>query len=156
MSNLTVSNRFKFVIDSKNVGDGPFELSVVGANIPGMSLGVIQQPTPIRPINIPGDSLTFYDLTIDFIVDEEMLSWRELYTWIKAMKSSTEIDQNKVYHEASLTILSNKMNPLFAFKFMNLFPYVLGDIPMAVNIASSEPVMSTVSFKYQDVDIVDL
>ena len=41
------------------------------AQIPSINLGVAFQPTYLKDIPIPGDKLTYDDLVIDFLVDEE-------------------------------------------------------------------------------------
>jgi hypothetical protein len=52
------------------------------ANIPGITLGEAQFPTPMSDIPISGDKLTFDTLNIQFIVDEELKNYRELWEWI--------------------------------------------------------------------------
>ena len=52
------------------------------ANIPGVSLGEAQYPTPLSDMPISGDKLTFETLNIQFIVDEELKNYREMWEWI--------------------------------------------------------------------------
>ena len=48
-------------------------------NIPGITLSNTIQSTPFANIPIEGDILEFEDLTIGFIVDEDMQNYLELY-----------------------------------------------------------------------------
>ena len=52
------------------------------ANIPGITLGEAQFPTPMSDIPISGDKLTFDTLNITFLVDEELKNYREMWEWL--------------------------------------------------------------------------
>ena len=52
------------------------------ANIPGVSLGEAQFPTPLSDMPISGDKLTFETLNIQFLVDEDLKNYREMWEWI--------------------------------------------------------------------------
>ena len=41
------------------------------ANIPSLDLGIAVQPTYLKDIDRPGDKITFGDLNLRFMVDEE-------------------------------------------------------------------------------------
>src|SRR5674476_866058 len=56
---------------------------VQNVNLPGISLGKIDQPTPFVPIPVQGDHLTFNPLALTFRVDEDLGNWLEVYTWIR-------------------------------------------------------------------------
>ena len=48
------------------------EFFTTTANIPAISLGELVIPTPYKSIPILGDNLTFDNLSVSFIVDEEL------------------------------------------------------------------------------------
>ncbi|MEE3228049.1 MAG: hypothetical protein VX237_03000, partial [Chloroflexota bacterium] len=50
-------------------------------NIPGMVLGTALQPTPFSDIPIEGEKLTFDQLNISFLVDEDLQNYQEIYSW---------------------------------------------------------------------------
>lgn len=52
------------------------------ANIPSVSLGVAKQPTPFVDIPRPGEKLEFGELTIKFLIQEDMANYVELYNWL--------------------------------------------------------------------------
>ena len=52
------------------------------ANIPGITLGEGTYATPLKDIPILGDKLTYEDLTITFIVDENLENYIEMHTWL--------------------------------------------------------------------------
>ena len=52
------------------------------ANVPGMTLTEGQFNTPLKDIELLGDKLTYEDLTIKFIVDENLENYIEMHTWL--------------------------------------------------------------------------
>ncbi|MBC8430102.1 MAG: hypothetical protein H8D92_01760 [Pelagibacteraceae bacterium] len=52
------------------------------ANLPGISLGSAQQATPLYDIPIPGDKITYQDLSITFLVDENLNNYKEIHDWL--------------------------------------------------------------------------
>ena len=57
----------------------------VAANIPGITLGEGVFNTPLKDIPLLGDKLTYEDLTITFIVDENLENYIEMHTWLTAI-----------------------------------------------------------------------
>ena len=45
------------------------------ATLPGVSISSISVPTPLKAIDIAGDEVAFEELSIKFIVDENMKNW---------------------------------------------------------------------------------
>ena len=52
------------------------------ANIPGIGLGVADVDTPLKSIPFPGDKVTYQDLAISFLVDENLENYKEIHDWI--------------------------------------------------------------------------
>tara|TARA_B100000787_G_scaffold101122_1_gene74695 strand:+ start:98 stop:688 length:591 start_codon:yes stop_codon:yes gene_type:complete len=52
------------------------------ANIPGIGLGVASIDTRLKSIPFPGDEVTYQDLTISFLVDENLQNYKEIHDWI--------------------------------------------------------------------------
>jgi virulence-associated protein VapD len=78
----------------------------------------------------PGTKLTYEPLDIEFIVDEELESWKNLYNWFTSIADpdgfekrdgSLELQTNKHFSDATLTVLSALNNPLLRIQFRNCF-----------------------------------
>jgi hypothetical protein len=54
-------------------------------NVPGISLGFIQQQNPLKDIPIPGEKLTYADLNMTFLVDENLLNYQEIHGWLTGL-----------------------------------------------------------------------
>ena len=55
------------------------------ANIPGISIGSASMPTGLKDIPIPGEKVTYQDLAISFLVDENLNNYKEIHDWIIAL-----------------------------------------------------------------------
>ena len=61
------------------------EYFCTAANIPGITLGNANQPTPLKDIPIPGDKLDYDTLNISFLVDENLENYREIHGWLTGL-----------------------------------------------------------------------
>ena len=130
------------------------------ANLPSISMSVIEQST--RFVNIPHAPGVpeFEDLTINFIVDEEMTNWIELYEWIR---STVHTDDYKEYEkapehytDATLTILNSAMNPKMRVEFYNLLPTSLSGLEFDSTTTVPEALIGTATFRYTNYEITKL
>jgi hypothetical protein len=62
-------------------------------NVPGISLGSVLQQTPLKDIPLPGEKLTYADLTMTFMVDENLINYREIHGWLTGLGFPTEYSE---------------------------------------------------------------
>lgn len=148
------NNKYEFVIQRlPNV-----VFFVQSINLPNITLASTQTQSPFVQINTPGGILTFEQLTINYIVDEDMNSWREIYNWITALGNPTsknkignlEFSPGKLNHitsNASLLVKSNSNNSNLKFTFNDLFPIELGGVQFS-SIETQEFLTSSITFLY--------
>ena len=119
------------------------------ANIPEVTLGTAVQRTYLKDIPVPGDKMTYGDLNITFMVDEDMENYLQLYQWITSLGFPQSLDQfrelmdtdrllpetpvaNDFFNErsdATLMILNSDYNPSVKIKFKDVFPVSLSAVP---------------------------
>lgn len=58
------------------------EYFCTAANIPGISIPSPSQPTPLADIPLPGDTISFDNLDVTFMVDENLENYREIHGWM--------------------------------------------------------------------------
>ena len=58
------------------------EFFIQSANLPSVTLDEVQQPTRLKSIAMPGSTLTFGNLELSFLVDENLDNYKELHDWI--------------------------------------------------------------------------
>ena len=130
---------------------------VQSASLPGISISSISVPTPLKAIDLAGDEVNFEELTIKFIVDENMKNWLSIYDWIIGLGFPTEEGQAKykklsesseLTTDATLTVLTGNMNPQINFVFQNCFPLNLSSIAFDSGGTDIDYVTADVSFRY--------
>ena len=55
------------------------------ANIPSITLGTADVETSLKSIPFPGDKLTYGDLNVSFLVDENLNNYKELHDWLTGL-----------------------------------------------------------------------
>jgi hypothetical protein len=143
------------------------------ANIPGMNLGVAVQSTYLKDIDIPGDKITFNDLTLRFLVDENLENYMEIQNWMRGIGYPESLDeiyawqrsnpnmslqeksQMNLYSDATLSILTSSNNSNFKVKFLDVFPYSLTDLQFDATDSDIDYLTAEVTFKYTIYNIVD-
>ena len=62
------------------------EYFCTAVNVPGIELGgIISQVTPLKDIPLPGEKLTYGDLTMTFLIDENLENYREIHGWMTGL-----------------------------------------------------------------------
>jgi hypothetical protein len=111
------------------------------------------QPTTLSTqIPMPGNLYTFMPLTMKFLIDENMRSWKEIYDWIISisnLKSTTgAIKHADKVSDINVLITNSAYKHKFQFTFRGAFPISLSEVPLAVTATDTVPLTATVSFKY--------
>lgn len=144
-------NNFKFEIQ----GLGNFAFLVTDCNIPSMTMGEVIQPTPLIDRPVPGDKITYGELSVEYIVDEELRNWQEIHDWMTQLTFPSTFKQFKsaeVYKDATLFVLSNSGNPIVEITFIDIFPVSNGDLQFS-NAGSADTVLGSASFRFRAYEI---
>jgi hypothetical protein len=136
------------------------------AQIPSINLGVAFQPTYLKDIPIPGDKLTYDDLTLSFLVDEDLVNYRIVHQWLERFGYPESVEQyqdlldleegpntGKQFAEAgqsdgTLIIYNSNFNPVASVVFTGMFPVSLSTIEFDAKATDVEYVTASVTFKY--------
>ena len=145
------------------------------ANIPGMTLGIANQPSYLKDIAVPGDQIDFEDLSLRFLVDENLENYMEIYTWIRGLGFPESLQEIKdlqterkrkyqdkrettgmdIYSDGTLLVLNSTQNLQFKVDFSDLFPYSLSTVQFDATDTEIEYFTAEVTFKYTLFHIVD-
>ena len=147
------NNKFDFVLDRIP----NFTFLVQSVNLPAISLSFNEIPTPATSIRIPGTIVSFSQLSLSFIVDEDMQSWYEIYNWIfslgnpesnvKRLGFSESPGNNYETSDASLFIKTNSNNLNWKVNFNEVFPVDLSEIQFSTT-ETQEFVTASATFNY--------
>lgn len=58
------------------------EYFCTAVNIPSIALNFVTQVTPLKDIPYPGEKLTYGELLVTFMVDENLENYREIHGWL--------------------------------------------------------------------------
>lgn len=130
------------------------------ANVPGLSTGVVEQPSPFKTIYRHGDKIEYQDFVATIRVDEYMEGYKEIVGWLKGLTAPDTFDQyvnliegDGLYSDSTLFILDSKQNPGVQVKFKDMFPTNIGDIQMNTTESDINYVTCDITFKYGSYEI---
>ena len=132
------------------------------ARIPEINLGVANQPTYLKDLDIPGDKLTYGDLTLRFLVDENLENYMAIHNWMTGLgfpestqdfkDLTTDDDGQRDFEEqfsdGNLQILNSNFRPVANVKFFNLFPISLTSLDFDATEPDIQYFTAEASFKY--------
>jgi len=132
--------------------------------LPSIALQSTTINTPFAQISIPGNLLTFGQLTLGFVVDEDLQSWFELYSWMYSLGNPTTLDKrsgltddpgkmNSITSDGTLFIKTNSNNISWKVNFYEMYPNDLGDITFSTT-ETQEFITSTITFNYTYYELV--
>ena len=77
------------------------EFFCTAANVPAINLGEAIFPTPYKQIPVMGDTLTYDNLSISFIVDENLENYIELHEWLTAIGFPKDREQFTTFRSST-------------------------------------------------------
>lgn len=131
--------------------------------LPGLTLGEPEFGTPFARVPIPGETLTYEQLTLTFLIDEQMKNYKSIYNWLVALGfpqsyqqyitlsqddniNYTELATN--YSDASLVILNNNNTAAQSIAFTDLFPVALDSLTFTSTQNDVQYLMGRASFRF--------
>ena len=145
------------------------------ANIPSISMGTAVQPTYLKDIPVPGDKPVYDDLTVRFIIDENMENYLSLNKWITGLGYPESIKQYQQladvgpdlatqdntdprwfeFSDATLQILSSNYQPNINVNFRGCFPVSVSTLEFDSSQRDYSYFTCEATFKYDYYTISD-
>lgn len=140
------------------------------ARIPEINLGVAVQPSYLKDIDVPGDKLSYGDLTLRFLVDENMENYMAIHNWMTGLgfpettqdfkdlitDADGQKDEDNQFSDGNLYILNSNFRTVASVKFKDLFPVSLTSLDFDATNPDLEYFTAEVSFKYTLYKIQDM
>lgn len=141
------------------------------SNIP--SVGTLKSPTmstPLKDIYLPGDVLEYDDLSLRFIVDEDLINYTQIQNWLVGLTFPDRITQYNEYFtkignyddnvlnevsDGTLIVLTSNYNPGPKIKYKGLFPTSLDALRFDVDATDIKYLTAEVTFKYLIYEVFD-
>ena len=115
--------------------------------------GPIEQPTRFVSVKHPSRNVSFDNLSIEFLVDENLENWRELYDWMRTIYlvddyRKFESETSTHFTEGSILLLNSAMNVNKEIRFHNLLPISLSGIDFDSTDTDLTPRVATATFAF--------
>ena len=158
--NPLYNNPFKMVFGR---GTSAMEFMIQKANLPGISLPDVPQPTIFgTTIPVPTTAIVHEPLAIEFIVDADLANWKTLYSWMRNMSNiadstSYNLEYQDWHYQASLFVydpttkfdISGGCNLInLEVRFWNIIPVALSGINFQADSVDLIVQKATCKFKY--------
>ena len=126
-------------------------------------------------VKLPGDKIQFGEITITFIVDENMENWTELYNWMEGITASTDTEKyrllvgankredqpqdssgdfDQLHSDMTIVVTTAANNPNRYVRIQDAYPSSLGEIAMDTTVAGGlSYVTCTASFQFTSFEI---
>lgn len=138
-------------------------------NLPGMSLPTVDIATPLSMMPFAGDILTYDDLTLQFLVDEDMSNYRAVYNWMVGLGFPDDNQQfsdfirsqegasrlSKEYSDGTLQILGSNFQPVKTVVFQDMLPTNLSSMVFQSTSTDVNYIIGNVTFKFNQYKFVD-
>jgi hypothetical protein len=147
---------FKFTLSK----DPKIAFFCTKTKIPEITLRTEIQPNYLKDIDVPGDTISYADLYLKFLVDEDLVNYMAIHNWITGLGfpetadeyanliDGTGEDPKKAFSDGSLYILDSSYNTNAVVKFKDLFPVSLTSLEFDSTQTDIQYFTAEVSFKY--------
>jgi hypothetical protein len=139
-------------------------------NVPTINLPEATQPTYLKNIPRAGDKMSFEDLSLTFMVDEDLVNFMEIQNWMRGLgypeslqeiyrwqNKTTEVDYPNSYRDegglnlfsdGTLLIYNSQQTPHMKVTFKDLWPSNLTLLQFDSQLTTEQFLRASVTFKY--------
>lgn len=127
--------------------------NVQEAPLPGLSFSHIQASKSSAFLNFQGDTLTYNDLTLNFIMDEKLVIWREIVSSMLKMRDPYTTEGENIEKSSYLEIHDDNSKIVLKLEFINCMIESIDDLQYSTN-TEDEIITCSVNIKYDYYTIV--
>ena len=149
---------FKFVIDRRDYPN--LEFFAQSVIHPGSSVNPLELSLPrFTAVPLAGDKISYSELQLDVLVDEDMTSYKELQSWLERIVEQGHIEETKsgqisTYADITVIILTSHNNQTVQIKYQDCIPTSIGSINFSANAGDVTYPTFQVSFRFAKFEIV--
>lgn len=133
-------------------------------NLPEISLGIAEQPSPFVKIPL-GGNISYGELSVNFIVNEDMTDYMEIRDWMLGLGNDTTFDQykalsvvtrnspgasNGIHSDIDLVILNSSYNRNLVCKFVECVPTYLTSLAFKTTSTATEYLTCWATFRFMN------
>lgn len=115
--------------------------------LPSMQLEQSTLPGMRRDVPVPGSKVEFETLIVNFIVDQNLDNYYEVYKWFQQIQVASEISE--MVSDCSLHFLDGNNNVNRTIDFVGAYPLLMTELALNSDDSDTVPVTCSVSFNYR-------
>lgn len=137
------------------------QFAIQQCNIPGISVPIIRNANPNAPVAVHGDTMVQDELSLEFLVDEEMKNWQELKDWLTELSNPITSDSYKtmmerpVHHpkygpesQFSVLVKTNALKAQYEFRYSGVIITGLGGLQFSITDTENTRMTAMATFAY--------
>lgn len=142
---------FRLTIDRENYPNLQFFCQSV--DHPNMDVSFTNVSFRRVDVPMPGDKISYGELTANIIVDEDMNSYKEMHNWLRRLVEEP-VTSNKTQSptpstgDITLHLLSSHNNEIGKIRYIDSVPTAIGNISFQSTSSGIEYLVFPVSFKF--------
>lgn len=134
-------------------------------NLPDLQAPPAEMPTPLVAVPIPGEILTFGELSVTFLITDDMSNYIAVHNWMVGLgfpesheqyknfinNRTDAVNTNELlsgYSDGVLQILNSSNNVARTIRFTDLFPTSLTQIQLQSTVTDTMYLASNATFRY--------
>ena len=147
---------FKFILKRSP----HLNFNIQNINVPGIHAAAIDVYNPLVRVPFESHHLNFDDLLINFLVDENMENYLEIWEWMRKLHWPNSYDEYSeltnpalppgegLYSDISLIIMNSSQRANMEINYKDAFPVSLSSMIFDVTKENVDPVEAACTFRY--------
>lgn len=127
------------------------EFFAQSAQHPGAAVNAVEVGIPKLSLPLLGDKITFSELSINLILDEDMTSYREMQGWLE---DAIGDDHDKAVMDISIIVLTSHNNKNITIKYKDCIPTTIGAIDFNSTLGDASYLTFDASFRFSTYEIL--
>ena len=140
--NLLNPGNFRVTIDSREFAN--IEYFCTTAALPALTMNPIQNDFRNEFAYQPGEVIEYGNFEMEFMVDEDMKNYSEIFNWLLANKDDT----TRKFRDILLSIRTNKSTINKEVRLFDCFPIGLGQLQFTTQDTNVAFITCSVTFQY--------
>ena len=158
-NNLLQPSGFKVQINRKKFPN--VEFFATGVIHPAMSASPVEVAfRRIQSVPIAADKLTFSEVVIETLLDENLTAYKEIFNWMQYIVNTNDIDpiaatdtRPSTYADIKVFVLNSHNNTTNTITYYDAIPVSLGDVPLLSTTGDVQYINCPISFRFSQFDI---
>ena len=145
MPNFLNPSSFVLTLDSQTYSGAEFTIQTM--ILPDVSADGAPLPWKQVDVAMASDKITFGQFEISYLIDEDLLNYKEIFDWMKSNVESVHTATNHV-RDLTLTVMNSANNVTKQIKFVDAYPTSISSLPFDITTTDVEYLTAVVMFEY--------